>query len=63
MKTIPLTNSTEVVLVDDEDYPLLSRFATQEEAARAYDQAAIARWGEFARTNFREGAYAQKQSA
>ena len=27
-------------------------FVTREEAARAYDEAALARWGEFARLNF-----------
>lgn len=49
------------VIARDERYPngrhksqFLGRFSDEVEAARAYDRAAIARWGEFARLNFEE---------
>jgi hypothetical protein len=33
-------------------YPSLGRFASEHEAARAYDNAAFAAWGEYAFLNF-----------
>ena len=35
--------------------PYIGRFRTEEEAARAYDRAALTRWGEFAILNFPQG--------
>lgn len=42
--------------VENEDNHI-GTFATKEEAARAYDRAAINRWGDFARTNFPRSDY------
>lgn len=56
-------NAWAVFIAATDPYPngrskskFVGRFANEVEAARAYDAAATAKWGEFARLNFEEGA-------
>ncbi len=55
-------NAWAVFVATDGKYPngrckrkFVGRFASEVEAAQAYDRAALARWGEFARLNFEDG--------
>lgn len=52
MKCIELSNTKQLIKVDDADFDWLSQLNWREEAARAYDKAALVHFGSFAYLNF-----------